>query len=184
MNTLVLRQTAKEMAWLRELSIVLLASVLIGCSAQLSIKLPFTPVPIVFYNHVILLLAALLGSKRATAAVLAFLFQAAIGLPVLANGKGGLLAFAGPTGGYLIGYIVAAYLTGRIIEKLKERTPAKVFGAMLAGSLAIFIFGFAHLAGLLGMQKAFLLGVLPFIPGDLLKTILCVRALKGLRFFS
>lgn len=172
-------RVAKENVWFKEIATILGASILIALSAPLAIRLPFTPVPIVLQNHVILLMAALLGSRRGTLAVLAFLAQAAAGLPVLASGKFGPLVFAGPTGGYLLGYIVSAYLVGLLMEKCKTRSSAKTFGALCAGSLAIYLFGVIHLAGFIGFQKALLLGVVPFILGDLVKTIVCVRLLKA-----
>ncbi len=177
-------QFAIEKTWVRDAVTVLLASGLICCFAPLAIRLPFTPVPIATQCHVMLLLGALLGGKRGALAVLAFLFEVAIGLPVLSSGRVGLMAFVGPTGGYLIGSIVGAYLTGTILEKVKERTAAKTFGALLAGNLAMYLFGYAHLASFIGASKAFLLGIAPFIAGDLLKSVFCVRILKSLRFFK
>lgn len=176
---LTFSRVAKENVWFKEIATILGASILIALSAPLAIRLPFTPVPIVLQNHVILLMAALLGSRRGTLAVLAFLAQAAAGLPVLASGKFGLLVFAGPTGGYLLGYVVGAYLVGLLTEKYKTRSSVKTFGALCAGSLAIYLFGVIHLAGFIGFQKALLLGVVPFILGDLVKTIVCVRLLKA-----
>ncbi len=172
-------RVAKENVWFKEIAIVLGASIVMALAAPLAIRLPFTPVPIVLQSHVILLMAALLGSRRGTLAVLAFLAQAAVGLPVLASGKFGPLVFVGPTGGYLLGYVVGAYLVGLLMEKCKTRTAAKTFGALSAGSIAIYFFGMVHLAGFIGYQKALLLGVVPFILGDLVKTIVCVRLLKA-----
>ena len=183
-STLALPEITRERGWAKEAIIVLMASVLIGMFAPVSIHLPFTPVPIVVQSHIILFFAALLGSKRGTLAVIAFLTQAAMGLPVLAGGKGGLLVFAGPTGGYLIGYIVGAFITGLIAENLKKRTLSKTFGALLAGNCAIFLFGFAHLASFIGLEKAALLGVVPFLLGDFLKTLVCLRGLKAVRFYE
>jgi biotin transport system substrate-specific component len=182
--TLAVPQHIQAKNWFREIAIVLGASGLIALSGLLSIPLPFTPVPIVLQCHVILFLAAFLGSKRGTLAVTAFLVQVALGLPALSGGRGGIHVFAGPTGGYLIGWIVGAYLTGLIVEKLKIRSPANTFSAIALGNLAIYAFGYVHLANFLGFQKAFYLGILPFIVGDLFKSFLCVRSLKALRFFT
>lgn len=176
---LIFPQLVKEKSWFKEVAIVVAASILIALSAPLAIPLPFTPVPIVLQSHVILLMAVLLGSRRGTLAVMTFLAQAAMGLPVLASGKCGMAVFVGPTGGYLLGYIVAAYLVGLLVENFRKPTSAKAFGAFAAGSLTIYLFGCAHLAAFVGFEKALLLGVLPFLAGDLLKTVLCVRLLKG-----
>ncbi|MFI5334078.1 MAG: biotin transporter BioY [Chlamydiales bacterium] len=170
---------AKENTWLKEASIILGASIFIALCAPFSIRLPFNPVPIVLQNHIILLMAAFLGSRRATLAVLAFLAQALVGLPVLASGKIGILAFTGPTGGYLIGYIAAAYVVGRLVERRKNPGSIRAIASFLAGSLCVFFFGVMHLASFIGFEKALLVGVVPFIPCDLIKTIVCVRLLKG-----
>lgn len=175
---LVFPRVAKENAWFREAVTILGASILIALSGPFAIRLPFTPVPIVLQSHVILLMGALLGSRRGALAVLAFLAQAVAGLPVLASGKMGIPALVGPTGGYLVGYVAGAYLVGLLMEKTKSRSSLKTLGALSAGSLIIYLFGCMHLAGFVGYQKALLVGVLPFILGDLVKTIVCVRLLK------
>lgn len=180
-QVLSLPQFAVEKKWARDVVTVLLASGLICCFAPLAIRLPFTPVPIATQCHVMLLMGALLGGKRGALAVIAFLFEVAIGLPVLSSGRIGLMAFVGPTGGYLIGSVVGAYLTGTLMEKMKERTAAKTFGALVVGNLAMYLFGYAHLSSFIGAGKAFLLGIAPFIAGDLLKSVFCVRIL---RFFK
>ncbi len=177
-QSLILEQYAKEKTWVKDVVTVLLASLLICCFAPLAIRLPFTEVPIATQCHVMLLLSALLGGKRGALMVIAFLCEVAIGFPVLSSGRVGILAFIGPTGGYLIGSVVGAYLTGTLMEKAKSHTSAKTFSALLAGNLAMYVFGYAHLANIIGASKAFLLGILPFIAGDLLKTVFCVKILR------
>ena len=177
-------ETIEDRSWFKEAAVIIGASVIIALFAPISIPLPFTPVPIATQPHVVLFLAVLLGSKRGSLAVLSYLFQGAIGLPVFAGGKAGLLCLAGPTGGYLVGYVVAAYVTGLLFEKLKERTPTRAFLAMAVGNLTIFVFGLSWLSHFVGLQKAFLLGMLPFLLGDFIKLVVAVRGLKALRFFK
>ncbi|MES2122110.1 MAG: biotin transporter BioY [Chlamydiota bacterium] len=148
------------------------------------IRLPFTLVPIATQGTVVLLLAALLGSKRGALAVLAFLFQGAIGLPVFAGGSAGVMALAGPCGGYLLGYVVGAYITGYLMERSSVRSASTSLMAMAVGNAAIFGFGWAWLSCFIGMKSALIGGVLPFLPGDLLKLLIATRSLKSLRFFN
>ncbi len=171
-------ETSKPADLARDAAIVILASLVIGLFAKVSIPLPFTPVPIGTQNSVILLMAAFLGARRAAAATFAFLAQGAAGFPVFAGGVGGIVKFFGPTGGYLIGYLAAAFLVGYIIEKCKEKTVSKTFFALAAGHAAIYLFGAAYLATFIGFSKALLLGVAPFVVGDLLKIVASLKILN------
>lgn len=163
----------------RDALAVIGAALALGLVGPITIPLPFTPVPLSLTAHLILVFAVLLGPKRASLAVLGYLAQGLAGLPVFSHGGSGLLYFAGPTGGYLIGYLVAAYATG----KMAERGGSKIalFGAMLFGNLLVHLFGVLHLCQFLGMQKAILLGSLPFIAGDLLKVFVATRACASYR---
>jgi len=160
-------------AFFREASLVILSSILIGLFGQIAIPLPFTPVPLATQPQLILLLASFLGPRRSVASVLAFLAQGAMGLPVFAGAVGGVAKLIGPTGGYLLGYIAAAWLTGYLINKVKQRTALKTFLAMAVGNAVIFIVGCSYLSLFVGFQSAVLLGVVPFLLGDLLKLIFC-----------
>jgi len=165
-------------SWIKDGLIVVLSSFLIALCANVAIPLPFTPVPIAVQGSLILFIAALLGSQRAVAAVSLFLFQGLIGLPVFAHGTSGFLILLGPTGGYLIGYLIAAFVTGWIVERVREKTPLSFFLAMGAGNLVIFLVGAAWLSQFVGVSSALILGVAPFIAGDLLKLLVSARLLK------
>jgi biotin transport system substrate-specific component len=175
-------ETAEDRSWLKEAMVILGASVIIALFAPISLRLPFTPVPIGTQAHVILFLSCLLGSKRAALAVLTFLFQGAIGLPVFAGGAGGILHLVGPTGGYLAGYVLAAFVTGFLMERMSHRTPSKAFLAMGLGNLILYLFGLPWLSRYVGWQSAFLLGMAPFLIGDWLKLVVATRLLKDLRY--
>lgn len=163
---------------IREGAIVLFSSLLIGLFGQIAIPLPFTPVPLATQSALVLFLAVLLGPRRAAAAVLLFFVQGACGLPVFAGGvAGGILKFFGPTGGYLIGYLAAAFAAGMIIEKSKEKTLARAAIAFFIGTLTIYLFGVSYLSTFLGVKKALLLGFVPFVVGDLLKIFACLKLL-------
>ena len=169
-HTIVLNE--EKPLWMRDIAIVLGASVLIALFAPVSIRLPFSVVPIATQGHVCLFLGALLGKKRGALAVLAFLLQGALGLPVFANGSAGLL---GPTGGYLLGYVLGAYVTGLLVERMK------LAQALLLGNAAIYLLGLPWLATFIGFKSAIVFGFAPFILGDLLKLIGVGKALSYFR---
>jgi biotin transporter BioY len=181
-NSLALNQV-EQRSWLNELFIVLGASIIISLSGPVSIPLPFTPVPIVRQCHVILLLSVLLGSKRAALAVVAYLAQGAMGLPVF-SGRCGIAHLFGPTGGYLFSYIAAAFATGYLMERVFKRNATHAFYAMGIGNLIIYVIGLPWLAIYCGWQKAFQLGMLPFLVTDFLKLVVAGKVLKNLRCFT
>lgn len=168
----------KFVTWMRDLLLVAMGSVLISLAASLSIKLPFTPVVIALAHHVCLALGLLLGRKRGAAAVLGYLFQGAVGLPVFASGHSGLLYLLGPTGGYLIGWVAAAYLTGYLSEKMGSPTVLKKFTALAAGNGLIYLFGLPHLALFIGWKSACLMGFLPFVCLDLIKSLVLAKTIS------
>lgn len=181
---LIHHETAHGRAWIKEGAVILGASIIIALFAPISIPLPFSPIPIATQLQVILLLSCLLGSKRSAMAVLTYLFQGAIGFPVFAGGKAGIHILAGPRGGYLLGYVLAAFVTGWLVERIRQRSASKIFVAMAMGNLVDYFFGIPWLSRYLGWEAAFVLGMLPFLIGDLLKLIVATKCLKGLRFFT
>ena len=146
------------------------------------IKIPVGPVPIVLANFFVILAGVLLGSKWGTASVAIFLLLGVIGLPVFSQG-GGVAAIAGPTGGYLIGYLAAAFLTGFITERGKSKGVFDAVG-LVAGALVIYLLGLPWLKYSLHLTwiKTLSLGLFPFLIGDALKVIAAfavVRVLQG-----
>jgi biotin transport system substrate-specific component len=181
---LINEKSERGHSWLKQIAVILGASVLIALFAPVAIPLPFTPVPLATQGHVVLLLACLLGSKRASLAVLTYLLQGSIGLPVFAGGMAGVGLLAGPRGGYLLGYLAAAFITGFIAERIRHRTLPKAFVAMAVGNAVIYFFGLPRLALFVGWHNAFALGMLPFLIGDAFKLLIATRSLKSLRFFG
>lgn len=165
----------RENTFARDAILVVLSGLLITLMGQFSIPLPFTPIPISFRFQTILLLSVLLGSKRAVLAVSVFLVQGAMGLPVFAGNASGLLALLGPKGGYIIGFLIAAFVVGLISEKTKKAIPA-----LAVGTLIVYTLGALHLSTFIGLEQAILLGVVPFILGDLLKTVAVLKILDWL----
>lgn len=165
-----------ERSTTRDFAIVLLASFIICLSGHISIPLWFTPVPLATQNSMVLLMAALLGARRGGAAAFVFLAQGALGLPVFSTGAAGFAKFFGPTGGYLIGYLIAAFVVGYIAEKRKSI--ASAVGALTVGNLIVYICGASYLSTFVGASKAFALGVAPFLIGDLIKTLASLKILQ------
>lgn len=171
---------------LYNLTLVVGASVFVALSAQVAIPLPFTPVPVTAQTLAVLLIGAVLGSARGALAILTYLAEGTARLPVFAGGKAGLAWLAGPTGGYLIGFVVAAFVTGYLAERKWDRNILTSFLAMLMGNVIIFIFGLLILQSYVGVDKVLALGFYPFILGDMVKlalaTILLPVGWKILKF--
>lgn len=165
--------------WVADAFVILLGSCLIALAAPVSIRLPFSPVALSLAPHICLALGALLGKERGSLAVLAYLFQGGMGLPVFALGNSGWLYLMGPTGGYLLGYLVATYFTGGLIEKIGKGTTLKYFLSFAVGNLLIYVCGVSHLAQVIGWKSAVLFGCLPFLMTDGIKTLFLTWGFKS-----
>ena len=152
--------------------LVVLASLATALAAQAEIRLPWTPVPVSGQSFAVLLSGLVLGSRRAFLAQLLYLLYGAAGLPVFSGGAAGLIKFMGPTGGYLIAFPFAALLTGFLAERGWDRKPITMFAAMLLGSTVIFALGLAQLSRFVPAEGLLAAGLVPFIPGDLIKSAL------------
>jgi biotin transport system substrate-specific component len=127
----------------------------------------------------VLLVGALLGSRRGGLSMLTYLGQGAAGLPVFANGGSGPVYLSGPTGGYLIGFVVAAFVTGWLAEHHWDRHALTTALAMVIGNLVIYLFGVTWLASFVGIENAFSAGLVPFIAGDVVKIALAAALLPS-----
>jgi biotin transport system substrate-specific component len=144
------------------------------------IPLPFTPVPVTGQTFGVLLVGMLLGSRRGALALLMYLLEGALGLPVYQSGTGGIVRLLGPTAGYLWSYPFAAFLMGFLVERGWDRTPLRTAAAMLLGGTLILAMGTLWLGSITGdLRSAILQGCLPFLPGDLVKTALAAALLPG-----
>jgi biotin transport system substrate-specific component len=160
-------------AALRPAAVLVLGSLLLWASAK--VQVPFWPVPITLQTYVVLTLGALFGWRLGAATVAAYLAEGALGLPVFAGTPAsgiGIPYMAGPTGGYLLGYLLAATLVGLLLERRSKPGIVDTALALAAGEAAILGLGCAWLAVQLGWKDAFALGVGPFIVGDAVKLLL------------
>jgi biotin transport system substrate-specific component len=152
---------------------VLTGSLLLALCAQIRINLPFTPIPITGQTFGVLLLPVLLPGWRGPAAVAAYLAQGLLGLPFFAGGAAGAAVLAGPSGGYLMGFLAAAVLIAWLRSYLSGGQRWQVVLMMLAGNLVIYLFGVPWLARFVdgGLVTALALGLTPFLIGDAVKLI-------------
>ncbi|MBI5960004.1 MAG: biotin transporter BioY [Chloroflexi bacterium] len=174
-----LRPAAQRSARLYDAQLVLAGSLLVALSAQIAIRLPFSPVPITGQTLAVLLVGALLGSRRGGLALLAYLAEGAAGLPVFAGGASGPTYMTGPTGGYLIGFVLAAALTGALAERGWDRRVWTTALAMLLGNVAIYVCGVIWLSTFVGFARALDVGLVPFLAGDTLKIALSAALLPS-----
>ena len=153
-------------------------AVLTALGAFIYVPLPFTPVPLTLQVFFVLLSAGLLG-RRAAASQGLYLLAGACGLPVFTGALGGLARLGGPTGGYMIGFIAAAYLAGWMLEA-KGRSTLRIIFALTAGVAVIHACGVTQLSFVMhiSLTQGLLLGSLPFIPGDLLKLTAVIPLVK------
>jgi biotin transport system substrate-specific component len=166
--------------WARSVALALAFSLLVALAAQVVVPLPLTPVPLTMQTFAVLLTGALLGSRLGALALVAYLIEGASGLPFFRGGAGGFQHIFGPTGGYLLAFPLAAFITGLLAERGWDRRFLTAAAAMLLGSLVILAVGWAWLAVLLGSARAaFVAGVAPFIIGDVVKIILAAAALPA-----
>lgn len=158
----------------RHIVLILTGALLIYLTALISIPLPGTPVPISGQTFGVLLVGGALGFRRGLAATLLYVLLGAVGLPVFAEGKDGLQVILGATGGYLIGFILAGALVGRLAELGWDRNLLGALGAMAIGNLLIYAVGLPWLAVVAAFTPTETLqnGLLPFIFGDVLKLVL------------
>lgn len=161
--------TNKSVTLWQNIALSFLGSIFIALSAQISIPLPFTPVPLTGQTFAVLMTGVLLGSKRGLMSVLFYLTEGAMGMPVFAGGTGGIPVFLGPSAGYLIGFAPAALVAGYLVEKGWAKRFITLFIAMMMSHAIIYFFGLAHLCFFTTLERALYVGLYPFIIGDLLK---------------
>lgn len=166
---------------LRAVALVALGTALMALSAKVSLPLPY--VPMTLQTLVVLMIGAAYGWRLGSATMLAYLAEGALGLPVFAGPVGGIAPLLGPTAGYLFGFVAAAFVTGWLAERGWDRSVVRLFAAMAAGHVIILAAGFGWLAfGLgLGLSRAWLVGIVPFIAASLIKNALGATLMPALR---
>lgn len=172
--TMTVTAASRGVAMARFWAMALLGSAVLAASAQVSV--PMWPVPATLQTLAVLLLAALGGSRLGAASVALYLAEGAMGLPVFANGTGGIAVLAGPTAGYLLGFLPAAWIAG-----LAGRGWMRQAAVLAAAHLVLFAPGVAWLAGFVGWERAVMAGFVLFVPGTVVKTALAFAVLRAVR---
>ena len=178
----VRRRAARSTTLALDAVLVVIGSLVIAVLAQVAIPLPGTPVPITGQTLGVLLVGAALGAVRGPAAVILYLAEGALGLPVFAGGANLARLLANPaTLGYLVGFVLAAYVVGALAERRWDRRPLTALPAMLAAEVVIFVCGVGWLGHVLHVSTAAAvrLGAWPFLPGEAMKVALAAGLLPG-----
>ncbi|MCP4257877.1 MAG: biotin transporter BioY [Planctomycetes bacterium] len=175
----LLRPSEKVSGAIYDIALVIGGSLLIALSARAKVMLPFSPIPVTAQTFAVLMIGTLLGAKLGSLAVIAYIIEGILGLPFFTSGAG-YAALLGWTGGYLVGFIPAAYLTGFLAQKGWDKRIGTTILAMILGNLVIYTFGLLWLTHLMGISKTVLSeGLYLFIFGDLLKIALAAALLPA-----
>jgi biotin transport system substrate-specific component len=168
-------------AVLRDIALVVAAALLTALCAQIRIPLPFSPVPLTGQTFAVLLTAAALGPLRGVAGQVLYVLLGLAGLPFFAGGESGWAYASGATGGYLVGFVVAAAVVGLCARRRLDRTPLGTVVAFVLGTLVIYAFGVPWLAATTDFTPAEALrnGALVFLPGDAIKAALAAGLLPA-----
>ena len=158
----------KEKETLKNILLVLGGVAFLSLMSQVMIPLPFTPVPISLGTFGVALMALLYGRKLGTATILSYVVAGSLGAPIFAGFKAGSLF--SPTGGYILGYIVATIILGYLSDKGVTKSYVKTFFSLLLSSAIILTLGSIVLSLFVPGKNAFMVGVLPFLPGDAIKS--------------
>lgn len=166
----------------KKLTLIGLAAALLCILGPLSIPIPVSPVPITLTNFAVYIIIYTLGMRSGAVSILIYLCLGAAGLPVFSAFSGGLAKLAGPTGGYLAGFLFLALIQGFLTERFPGKNTAAVFG-MILGLAVCYLFGTIWLAQQMSLSftAALSIGVLPYLPGDAVKIILAAAACPKLR---
>ena len=186
------RPSEGRLARFYDATLVVGGSLVIAACAQIAIGYP---VPMTGQTFAVLMVAALLGPQRGTLCVLTYLAEGLLGLPVFAQGKAGPAAFFGPTGGYLVGFVAAAYLVGALAQRGWDRRSATTILMMVLGDVVLYTCGLAWLLCLvqllaqpLGGKGVLAIGLYPFLAGEAVKIALAMALLpcgwKMIRYFG
>lgn len=154
--------------------LVAIGVLLVAAAAQIRIPLADTPVPITGQTFAVVLVGAAYGAPLGASTLVAYWLIGLAGAPIYAEGKSGWETFVGPTGGYIVGFILAAALTGYLAQKRWDRRFSSSLGAMLVGNVAIYVPGLLWLAHYLnaGFNDTLVAGLYPFVLGDVIKLFL------------
>jgi biotin transport system substrate-specific component len=186
------RPSEGRLARFYDAALVAGGSLVIAVCAQIAIGYP---VPMTGQTFAVLIVAALLGPQRGVLCILTYLAEGLLGLPVFAQGKAGPAAFFGPTGGYLVGFVAAAYLVGTLAQRGWDRRSVTTILMMVLGNIVLYTCGLVWLLCLvhflaqpLGGKGVLAIGLYPFLAGEAVKIALAMALLpcgwKMIQYFG
>jgi biotin transport system substrate-specific component len=161
--------------------LVLAGTALVAAAAQISFSLPFTPVPITGQTFAVVLVGASLGTIRGFASLFLYLWLGVAGAPIYAHHAHGWSIVTSASGGYLVGFVLAAAFTGFLAERRWDRRFSSSISSMLTGNVIVYLVGLPWLAVVLNtnLEKTLEYGLYPFVPGDVFKLYLAAAVLPG-----
>ena len=160
-------QISKRSMVIVQLSLIITGTLLLGASAL--IKVPLYPVPITGQTLIVLLIGMTYGPRLGGITIATYLLEGALGLPVFAGGAFGITELFSPSGGYLLGFLIAAVVMGFLAERGMGQNIFNTVSAMLIGNIIIYMFGVVWLSGFIGVKHAIEFGFWPFLIGDVIK---------------
>ena len=160
--------------WLRNAGLAVIGTLIVAAAAHISV--PMLPVPMTLQTLAVLAIGAAFGARLGAATLALYAIEGAAGLPVFSPTADGYPGIIGPTGGYIIGFILAAGLVGWFAEKGWDRSIPKMLVACVLGGAILYVPGLAWLATYIGAEGAVKFGLLPFIAGDLVKAAIAALA--------
>lgn len=163
----------------RQLSCMLAFNVLLIASSYIQFPLPFSPVPVTAQTMAVLACGLFLGPTLGVLTVMVYILEGLLGLPVFAGGAAGIARLFGPTGGYLLGFIGAAYLVGLLSAKTQSMGYGRLTSVLALGTVCIFIPGLAVLSTFVPGDMLLKMGLLPFLPGAVVKLAILSTALSA-----
>lgn len=156
---------------------IVLSSLFIALCAQISLPLPFSPVPLSLQTFAVMMVGGMLGSRKGAISVLLYLAESMLGMPVLAGGIADPLALIGPKGGYLMGFAFQAYLAGWFAERISTFGKSGLMLGLFAAYALVLTTGALWLSQFVGLSNAIIMGAVPFIPGAIAKILAVVSIL-------
>jgi biotin transport system substrate-specific component len=170
----------------RDAALVVAAAALTAVCAQIHFYLPGNPVPVTGQTFAVLLTTAALGANRGAAAMALYILLGLVGLPVYADGKHGVDIITGATGGYLVGFLVAGWVVGKLAEAKLDRRPITALPLFVVGSAIVYAIGVPWLAVSAHESLGWAIsnGFVDFIPGDLIKAALAAGLLPAAWMFA
>lgn len=162
-------------------ALVLAGTGLVAAAAQISVPLPFTPVPITGQTFAVVLVGAALGTVRGVASLFLYLWLGVAGAPIYASHAHGWTVITSASGGYIVGFVFAAGITGLLAERRWDRRLSSSISSMLTGNVVIYLVGLPWLAVVLGtnLEQTLEDGLYPFVAGDVFKLYLAALLLPG-----